>query len=1061
MASILLQRKSDAKRVYAVVLNTITNTDGYKKEGITFPGQESMERLMRTAYEEINLDPKDTKYIEAHVTGTQAGDPVECRAIENVFCPDGRDGPVLLGCLKSNMGHPEGASGVAAITKACLIMQNKLIPPNINYENPNPHIPGLLNGKLKPVLEVTPFNEKVISLNSFGFGGTNIHTIIQSFEENRNDDVHNLSGIGGINRLILFKSRSEDAFKKLRHKIIWRPAEITTESLAFVDNLSSLDPCHDLPWRGYFILDQEKRILSCNWIKVDKTCADHGVIIVSEKSPTFGQNVINLLKDANIDVTVVDSITDHQVAKDGRKIIKIVSKDGINDDADDNNNTKGGEAKETETDPVIVTPFTTSDDILSLIGQLYMNGHDEIRLAKLYQPVQYPVSSSTVSVSPLFTWNHDADWTVYKVPDYFRLTQKNKRLYFDYSTTHHYLTGHVIDGRIIFPAAQYLWAIWQSLAMELTDNSQMAFLTTGIKFWNVSLTRAIIVDRGDEVTLVTRVNPFTGFFEIMQDDACLVTGHAQLTYDESVPKLEEGARNEGANQIGKRDFYKELRVRGYDYEDEFQGVDYCYSDGTGGSVSFLKNWVCFCDAVFQLTLINDTTRQLFLPTGFDFLQIDAKVFKPISKSEFELYEKFLQSSSVEDSAPDDEVGKSDDGQGGSKEPAAENSKVEKAEELPKFKVTIRKETREVFTDGLYVKGLKESPAPRKKAAPTVLKFQYHPFEESIFEDADTRSVKSDYADACLSVINNQDKLNEELFDLNNNFLEDAQDVEEKGDAPPEKPLLATLKKIKSEGKNISIEEIRKHSLQLSNDLLIQVPIENESFKHQLDIVTGAFHGQTLRVTEVNLSSKASVRVGVEETLKQSCPGTSYSLVSDTDDQKADDGQKIDRSIGDHLNLKSIESELIVVQHPSLGFSFMDTKENAQKRSEKFTNVLNSSFDQMINGNFLMVMARTESTLIEKELGADMDREVTLDRIRSEIKASGLTVISCKRVGPFVSILSRKCLNKNEPRPEMFETQTFNYDWVDKLRDQIFIEDGEGENVTRRPNGERADLDHFS
>ena len=137
IVSILLQRKSDAKRIYCEVLNVKQNNDGFKTEGITFPSMSAQKRLMDETYQEIDVDPKKIKYIEAHMTGTAAGDPVESTAIASVFCSDQtgvtRD-PLLIGCLKSNMGHSEGASGLCAITKACLIIKNGIIPPNINYQ---------------------------------------------------------------------------------------------------------------------------------------------------------------------------------------------------------------------------------------------------------------------------------------------------------------------------------------------------------------------------------------------------------------------------------------------------------------------------------------------------------------------------------------------------------------------------------------------------------------------------------------------------------------------------------------------------------------------------------------------------------------------------------------------------------------------------------------------------------------------------------------------------------------------------------------------------------------
>lgn len=224
---------------------------------------------MGETYQEAGMDPTTVKYIEAHVTGTQAGDPVECGALEKIFCSDTRTEPLLLGCLKSNMGHSEGASGVAAMTKACLIFQNNLIPPNILYTDPNPNIKGLASGKLKPVLEPTPFDGETIPLNSFRFGGTNIHTIIKAYGEKLNHNIHELSGIHGINRLILFKSRTEESFNVLKGKILKNPEYITTEYLDLVNTIANLDQTYDYPYLGFFILDAGKKIVNFHYELTD------------------------------------------------------------------------------------------------------------------------------------------------------------------------------------------------------------------------------------------------------------------------------------------------------------------------------------------------------------------------------------------------------------------------------------------------------------------------------------------------------------------------------------------------------------------------------------------------------------------------------------------------------------------------------------------------------------------------------------------------------------------------------------------------------------------------
>ena len=131
----------DGDHIRAVVRNTGMNQDG-RTAGITYPSCEAQIRLMKSVYGQVGLDPSDTAYVEAHGTGTAAGDPVEAEAIAMVFTKDrAPHHPLIVGSVKTNIGHLEAASGMAAIIKAVFALESGIIPPNINFEHPNPNIP--------------------------------------------------------------------------------------------------------------------------------------------------------------------------------------------------------------------------------------------------------------------------------------------------------------------------------------------------------------------------------------------------------------------------------------------------------------------------------------------------------------------------------------------------------------------------------------------------------------------------------------------------------------------------------------------------------------------------------------------------------------------------------------------------------------------------------------------------------------------------------------------------------------------------------------------------------
>jgi acyl transferase domain-containing protein/NADPH:quinone reductase-like Zn-dependent oxidoreductase/NAD(P)-dependent dehydrogenase (short-subunit alcohol dehydrogenase family)/aryl carrier-like protein len=187
IACAILKRKSDAiannDDIRAIVRATGSNHDG-KKNGITLPNSAAQEYLIRSTYERAGLNPNDTQYFEAHGTGTAAGDPIETRAIGAVFAP-GRPDDLYVGSVKTNIGHLEGASGLAGVIKTTLALEKGKIPPNMLFKNPNPKI-DFKNWKIKVATEVTDWTvpEGVArrgSINSFGYGGTNAHVVLEEY----------------------------------------------------------------------------------------------------------------------------------------------------------------------------------------------------------------------------------------------------------------------------------------------------------------------------------------------------------------------------------------------------------------------------------------------------------------------------------------------------------------------------------------------------------------------------------------------------------------------------------------------------------------------------------------------------------------------------------------------------------------------------------------------------------------------------------------------------------------------------------------------------------------
>jgi len=183
VGSIIIKRLSDAvtdgDTIRGVIRATGVNQDG-RTPGISLPSSDAQEKLIRKVYSLAGLDMKDTMMIEAHGTGTSAGDPLEAAAISRSFAGRSKDIPLFVGALKSGIGHLEGGAGIASVIKSILILENAIIPPNVNFIKENPRIPASRYNIQFP-LEPTPWpsqDVRRISINSFGVGGTNAHMII-------------------------------------------------------------------------------------------------------------------------------------------------------------------------------------------------------------------------------------------------------------------------------------------------------------------------------------------------------------------------------------------------------------------------------------------------------------------------------------------------------------------------------------------------------------------------------------------------------------------------------------------------------------------------------------------------------------------------------------------------------------------------------------------------------------------------------------------------------------------------------------------------------------------
>lgn len=211
----------DGDQIHTVIRTTGLNQDGRTKT-ITSPSVDAQVRLIQDCYRRVGLDPADTGYIEAHMTGTQTGDAAEAEALALSFgrsrAAATRD-PVLVTGVKTNIGHTEPVSGLAAIIKTAFAMKNRLIAPNLNYATGNPKIP-LDEWHLQVPTALAPWPEDMklrASINNFGYGGSNAHVILEAAPERPSASLTNGNGShdagAGTHRVYTLSAKDSAAAK--------------------------------------------------------------------------------------------------------------------------------------------------------------------------------------------------------------------------------------------------------------------------------------------------------------------------------------------------------------------------------------------------------------------------------------------------------------------------------------------------------------------------------------------------------------------------------------------------------------------------------------------------------------------------------------------------------------------------------------------------------------------------------------------------------------------------------------------------------------------------------
>lgn len=232
---IFMQKSSQARRVYSTVLNVRTNASA-------LPNEKMHENFLRETYDEIKINPADVTYVEV-----DGNDSQELHAITDLFCKN-RAMPLLIGSVKSNMGHSEAASGLCAIVKVLLAMEADAIPGNLHFNAPN-------DSRVKVVDRNTPWSGGIVGVNSFGFDGAcSAHVILKS---NSIPKSMRLSDDTSP-RLVVVSGRTNDEIDSFLNEIIGN--KMDDEYLSLINGIyEKTIPLHY--YRGYAVVGETCRTM--------------------------------------------------------------------------------------------------------------------------------------------------------------------------------------------------------------------------------------------------------------------------------------------------------------------------------------------------------------------------------------------------------------------------------------------------------------------------------------------------------------------------------------------------------------------------------------------------------------------------------------------------------------------------------------------------------------------------------------------------------------------------------------------------------------------------------
>lgn len=237
-------------------------------------------------------------------------------------------------------------------------------------------------------------------------------------------------------------------------------------------------------------------------------------------------------------------------------------------------------------------------------------------VSKLYPPIQFPVSRGTPMISPLIKWNHEENHFVPHFDTYNTFERRNILINIS-DKKFEFIQGHMIDGRVLFPATGWIFLVWETFAMMIG----MAYENVKVVFEDIRFLRATSLVKNQDVLITISIHRGTGSFEVIEGSAAVVHGFIKQVEDVSMSEITV-LNDDNTVTLPTEDFYKEMRLHGFCHLGIFKGVKEIRHDGLKGKIKWANNWITFLDSMTHFEELETKARALALPTNIRKFVID-------------------------------------------------------------------------------------------------------------------------------------------------------------------------------------------------------------------------------------------------------------------------------------------------------------------------------------------------------------------------------------------------------------------------------------------------------